>query len=109
MDPLSDIITVSGIKQFPGCPLGELEKRAGCLYEIMQPIRPRQLRGTKLVSPAEDVLRHFFAEGFLSGPDNILELPEGLLGYHFQHSLPSQLSDVGKIRTGTAGDARLLG
>jgi len=74
----------------PGCRVGDIREAGWVVYRDYATYSDLdKLRGYEgYVIPAEDVLRHVFAEGITSGPDNItMTLPEGMLGY-LQHALP---------------------
>ena len=74
----------------PGCRVGDIRKAGWVVYRDYATFadinRLRDQEGYNI--PSEEVLRHIFAGGVTSGPDNItLTIPEGMMGY-LQHSLP---------------------
>src|SRR5208282_6630003 len=74
----------------PGCRVGDIRESGWTAYRDYATFSDLdKLRGTEGYQiPEEDVLRHIFANGISSGPDNItMTLPEGMLGY-LQHAVP---------------------
>jgi len=74
----------------PGCRVGDIRKAGWVVYRDYATFSDLDfLRGVEGYNiPEEDVLRHIFAGGVTSGPDNItMTIPEGMMGY-LQHALP---------------------
>ena len=74
----------------PGCRVGDIRRAGWVVYRDYATYKDLDhLRGVEGYDiPAEDVLRHIFAGGVTSGPDNItMTIPEGMMGY-LQHALP---------------------
>jgi hypothetical protein len=74
----------------PGCRVGDIQQAGWVVYRDYATFSDLEhLRGVEGYSiPEEDVLKHIFANGLTSGPDNItMTIPEGMLGY-LQHALP---------------------
>src|SRR5208337_1767884 len=74
----------------PGCRVGDIRKAGWCIYRDYATFETlNELRGVEGYNiPEEKVLKHIFANGITSGPDNItMTIPEGMMGY-LQHALP---------------------
>jgi hypothetical protein len=74
----------------PGCRVGDIRRAGWVIYRDYATFKDLEnLRGREGYNiPEEDVLRHIFAGGVTSGPDNItMTIPEGMMGY-LQHALP---------------------
>jgi hypothetical protein len=74
----------------PGCRVGDVRRAGWVVYRDYATYSDLDhLRGVEGYEiPEESVLKHIFAKGVTSGPDNItMTLPEGMLGY-LQHALP---------------------
>jgi hypothetical protein len=74
----------------PGCRVGDIRRAKWVVYRDYATFSDLdRLRGTEGYNiPEEAVLKHIFAGGVASGPDNItMTIPEGMMGY-LQHALP---------------------
>jgi hypothetical protein len=74
----------------PGCRVPDIRKAGWVVYRDYVTFSDlnalRDVEGYEI--PKEEVLKHIFANGVTSGPDNItMTIPEGMMGY-LQHALP---------------------